>query len=556
MTIEEKIRIPSKSHLLHEDSEVLTEHRACEKVSKCAHEYTVARRDAGAGEIRLTRHWYTCVNCYAYFNASDMQLTKNEVEQDEDAETPGDAIHLSSGKKDFFEWALQLALPGFEHDREDYIFRTLPDKPECPHCGYIATSTTTQYHDYRIHSTAKSTIVTQIILSSNDYVYSLPYSDTNKKEISFPVFVQLVFEHDSKKTYFALSDINDEFLEEPFEVCSEKALINYIIGDHLSVDTPLRNKLIDIFASLFYDGAIPFDKSDITLDLLILLNTFQSYPGNFYSSIPFAGFTLRVDESFQETSAMLISNNYKDIENIYRHYSLPQKKSIRRIVFSTPALLFFAKELATIPFQNNIDILRSLLSSDSVFAILSKLHSLPGVSLFISDLIEARGEANAWSFVKKNIPYLEYGAALYLLSEPNKRLQMLRQKNAYFYEQFLSGITPTYSLPIPKNKGNIQDCRVGDYYFVSPRNTFDIMQAGIELSNCLARRQYRMNQFFFVKDNNDYVAAIEVFRGEVIEAFRAENAPIKDDKNLFAAFTQWAAMNNFGINKCVFRVGQ
>jgi hypothetical protein len=60
-----------------------------------------------------------------------------------------------------------------------------------------------------------------------------------------------------------------------------------------------------------------------------------------------------------------MTTKYKDIDTIYRRYSLPDKKSIRNAIFKTPALLFYAEELATLPFCN-VDILLQILKSDDI----------------------------------------------------------------------------------------------------------------------------------------------------------------------------------------------
>ena len=44
------------------------------------------------------------------------------------------------------------------------------------------------------------------------------------------------------------------------------------------------------------------------------------------------------------------------------------------------------------------------------------------------------------------------------------------------------------------------------------------------------------------------VAAVEVYKDEIVQALLEGNEPINDDEELYAAFTQWAESNRLKIN--------
>jgi len=551
ITMNKEVIIPSKGHLLHEESVILPEYQAFESVQSNLNKYTIATRDAGLHEIRLIWHWYECANCFQTFSAPFKTLADDydENETNESKELSENKIDLSYVSADFFNWALQLTLPGLNVNNGDFIFFELPNRDEslaCPHCGHT-THTTTRTFNYRVDSNQYLTTITQTFNFTDGWVAVLPYGKPISDPEIFPLKAQVIFNHENRYTTFLLSDNHGEIIEQSILNAQRNPLSGYVMLTHINSDTPLKKVLAETFGR-FYGGSLPFEMSEITLHTFILLNQFQGFPKDFYNAIPFSGATRKIDDSFNAISTYLMNTQYKDIDTIYRHYGLPDKKSIRNAIFNIPALLFYAEELAALPFCN-VDILLQILKSDDIFNFLSKLHSLPGISVYLAAMIYEKGEAKTWASIKKYINFLEDVASLYLLSPQKDKKLILRKAIKDFVGWHYQGSGRfKYNLPVQKSSTSILDSRIDGYDFYALRNTFEYREAGIKLRNCLADYHYNSGNIYIVKHNQYPLAAIEVHNNEIVHALLAENESIKNDERLYIAFIQWAKINRLKVN--------
>ena len=533
MVINETIKIPARGHLLQTASEEFTEYEAFEKVQQKLCEYTVAKRDAYADNIKLVWHWYECVNCFESF-----QTPGNREQNEDDNEDDGTSFPPLENCS-FLEWALQIALPGFEYVCGDYVFRAAPEKGEivtCPHCNHAAHSFERQYCDYWVYSDSRLTMVTRTLSLSNRSSCNYSYMKKQGEPRDSPKKAQLTFNHENRQTYFRITDEQDKEIKH-IHLDNQYMLKNHAIQNHINNDTSLKKLLISAFAQ-FYVGDFPFEINEITLDTLILINRFRGYPKDFYSAIPFSENSLKSEDSFSETADMLMAAQYADIDAVYRHFGLPEKKSIRRIIYQNPALVFYANEILRLPFRNT-DILQQILSSEIIYSLLSKLHTFPGIITLISDKIESAGEINAWMFVKKMLHNIEYAAGMYLISAPKNQLRMLRRKSSDAGYDVEYGAVLPYSLPIPRKGSDISSDKIGDYDFIAPKSTFELDKAGRELHNCLVDYRRCGRQVIIVKKDSICVAAIEINKDEVVQALLKMNEPIEDNEELYCAFKIW-----------------
>jgi DNA-directed RNA polymerase subunit RPC12/RpoP len=153
------MEIYSNKHPLIESTKTMPALEAFTRAQRDAYELTLARRDPQTGMIVLLQHHYKCADCFRSFPVpkSKPKYPGNEdgiYEYDycggfdeEDCDDWADAEaeeEIKAGRDsqnaDFYEWALQLSLPGFDR-QEEYVFRTLPESGAlltCPHCGHTA----------------------------------------------------------------------------------------------------------------------------------------------------------------------------------------------------------------------------------------------------------------------------------------------------------------------------------------------------------------------------------------------------------------------------------
>ena len=544
MDVDRTVVCISKGHQLHEESLVLPEYRAFEHVIFSKHAYTTAKRETNGKMIRLIWHWYTCADCHHTFQIPDQATDEVTTDEADNVNSPGlneDKPTLSS-KSSFCDWALQCAFFGFNSSQDDFIFVPLPETDKlltCPHCGFV-THTFSRSFKYVINSNPFMTTVTQNIEYSDKWIaLPLKYSCA-KQKVDFPLEASFLFNHKDKRTIFLLSDCGNNIIEIRNLEEQDDLLSGYLINTHISSDTPVKNTLAEIF-SQFYEDSLPFGTKELNLEVFALLNRFQGFPKVFYNAIPFAGTGLRIDCSFAETASLL--KRYADVPEVYKHYGLPEKKSIRRIIFDNPAFLFYARELVALPFYNT-DIVYQILEAEGAFDFLSKLHSLPGIVTYLTALVNANGEIFTWKSIKNSMDNLENAAAIYLLlSKENKKLFL--HKNFNEIDIFDIHTERIYNLPVPlSNRNCYPDCYIGKYYFCVLTNTHEYRKAAEMLQNCLANYwNHSSNIVVGIKKKHTYVAAIEVSGNRIEQACLAMNEPIETDHEVFKAFTQWVAIN-------------
>lgn len=550
LMMSKEIVIPAKGHFLREESEILPEYLAFERVQTGTRRYTMARREAGSREIRLFWHRCECAGCFQTFFPPFLTLEGilDKTDLDILAQLAGEPVDRPLPLEEFFNWALQLTLPGLDNDQEDFVFFELPDRDDsliCPHCEYTTRAAARTFIN-RVESGPFLTVVTQTLILGDGRAAVLPYGNPLAEPADLPLKAQVVFDHKNRQTAFMLFNNREEIIEHSVldEQCDP--LNGYAFLAHINAGQ-LKTALAEAFGR-FYRGSIPFDTDEITLNTFVLLNRFQGYPKDFYNAIPFAGNTRKIDGSFHAVTASLMAAQYKDIDTVYRRYGLPDKKSIRKAVFQTPALLFYAEELAALPFRN-VDVFLQILQSDDIFYILSKLHLLPGILVYLAAMVNEKGEANAWAFVKKIIDFLEDAASIYLLSPPENKRPVLRKTVKELTEWHYNGYYKSpYNLPVIKKSAGVPDSRVDEYDFRALKNTFEYREAGIKLRNCLARYRYHSGQVFIIEHNHRPLAALEVCGEEIVHAFLAENESVQNDERLYAVLVRWAEINRLKVS--------
>ena len=89
-----------------------------------------------------------------------------------------------------------------------------------------------------------------------------------------------------------------------------------------------------------------------------------------------------------------------------------------------------------------------------------------------------------------------------------------------------------------KNVG-IVDCNIDGYDFFWLRSSNEYEIAGKKLKNCLASWGVDNSPVVCVKKGEQYVAAIEILNGMIVQARAYKNTSIECDRNLSLAFEKW-----------------
>jgi len=359
------------------------------------------------------------------------------------------------------------------------------------------------------------------------------------KNIDFPIEIKLIFNHKARRTHFQVFGNDGELISEADITEELDPLQDFSIANHINTDTELRKIITEAIARNNGD-TLPFYDYEVDLETLVLLNRFPGFPHSFYDAIPFTKNSRNIDDSFIEIAEMI--DNYYNIGTVYEKLGLPNKKQFKKAVMENPALLFYAKELNSIPFQN-YDVLLKIIRSDEVFEFLSLLHYLPVGHLhyFIKQLIAANGETAAWKKMKANLFYLPRTASAYFILPEKQQRKLLKDNDLWHIHHCM--LDPSFNLPVQSKAEDAPAEQIDEYLFVMLRNSLAYQKAARVLGNCL--NEYRRENIcvFGIMHKNQYVAAVSVYKNRIEEATLKRNKSIEDDADIFMAFTSWVEKN-------------
>lgn len=297
--------------------------------------------------------------------------------------------------------------------------------------------------------------------------------------------------------------------------------------------------------------------------LLLAANRFIGYPASFYDEVT----RCRHHGEEAESEPLFCSvypvwsglpRHYKDIEACYALTGLPNKKSLKRLLFSRPVLLFAVMHSSFgLPFRN-VDILYRFLSMPSAMEWLRRGVD-PDESLTNwQPLIRAKGEpAILRLFMEK--PSKEIRSLTKLLGKvrqrcltveldvlehaPFHRLELTLKCLLWQAEHPRIGLTERYAY---SEEQRFLEGTVAPYAFVLPRCPQDYLQAADDLHNCMASlacdpARARGQTIMLMRKGSRAVAGIVIQSNKMVtEALIACNAPIARDSDISAAFETWA----------------
>lgn len=250
-----------------------------------------------------------------------------------------------------------------------------------------------------------------------------------------------------------------------------------------------RQVLYDAFQQIWREIRLPwFSHNELTIERMFLLCRFIGYPSpSFFSDIPFLlEAPLKLPKEFKRIGYRM--HRAKDLHKII--HQMPWCcKSIKRLVYKTPALLFYGNELDQIfhALDCNIDYFFSILSSvpkNYLFEHLSFLQTSPHCIAFVADYIH---EVSVKRFQKLlHYPELlrDYATTYTCFSH-----RMREQARKSFHKRICCGdLELPYSLPakLPSVPDSVITTRHGTYSFITLKSTGEFKKTGTELHNCLA----------------------------------------------------------------------
>lgn len=414
----------------------------------------------------------------------------------------------------------------------------------CPHCGAVLPPSEHAVH--AIIRAKKNKIKVLRRLDLEDGVSITWIKDFEVPE--FELYETITFNLRNGHTYvsleneagtkYAIRDISNDEL---------KMMSEDPVAELVSTYKPIYRKLKNFFRK-FWNGSLPFSSHELNLETFVLLTKFIGYNRAFYDALPSPNFEEGdyIEESFVRIAKRL--HHVNQVPALFEISQLPNIKSVRKIIFSKPALLFYQTELdAFWQIWNDPNLFCAFLESRNVYRELLVLRKYPRIMEFYQEFAAMVG-GKPLCKILSNIDNFMHAYALEYLWLNDSERKIERQK---WTGSYLSKLTskkewiPGRLVPVqilPQNK-IIPECRIDSYLFRRLSNSKEYIAAGTELQNCLRNWEIFHGDVYGVSKCGKYVAAIEIMGITILQAHTFCNGEMSTDLPLFSAFSIWKERN-------------
>lgn len=194
--------------------------------------------------------------------------------------------------------------------------------------------------------------------------------------VNFPLYEEITFNFKNGHIFVRLRD-RDATALETYDITGKRsfwtAVFCKIIGMQQKSRSPCQK-----FLFCEWQSKLPFKTSELNLTKFMLLTEFIGYPKIFYHSIPYAIGTHNISALFKCRRRAL--HQAQQIEQRYKSISWMQAKSIRKIILSNPAFLFYENECEALSeIFVNVNLFRSVLCMPDIFTVLGRLNENRGI---------------------------------------------------------------------------------------------------------------------------------------------------------------------------------
>lgn len=366
--------------------------------------------------------------------------------------------------------------------------------------------------------------------------------------VNFPMYEELTFNFRNGHTFVRLLDRNGAAIA-TCDVTERKELLQDSFFARLLGCNKRIVRLVKKFFVCEWQSKLPFKTSELNLTKFMLLTEFIGYPKIFYHSIPYAIGTHNISALFKCRRRAL--HQAQQIEQRYKSISWMQAKSIRKIILSNPAFLFYENECAALSeIFVNINLFRSVLCTPDIFTVLGRLNENRGILDFLRDYAAVKGEMSLKREMMTSPVYLnEYAFHYGGLSDRAKVRERKQWKNGISIKEMSDFSHARISRPMLSCNIGIPDCVVYGFHFFRLGSESDYFEASNKLNNCLRFFLDRSdmadnNPVICVSKGEKLVAAIEVHGKSIVQASGYSNRPLEYDPYLYKAYTIWRKKYN------------
>lgn len=413
----------------------------------------------------------------------------------------------------------------------------------CPKCKGISEHSDSIRH-VEVSRKKKKVVVKSEIANINE-IFAMSWIKSETISIAFPMYETIIFDCYKGKIYIKLENAEGNLVAHSNitgmpHLINDSAVCN-AIGTSKLVNRTVKRMFCDI-----WEQKLPFSGKEFTVENIFKMTMFVNYPKSFYGYIPYELESINVEKSFKRMARKM--NNSVNTIQLFEKSMLPQVKSVKKTFFDKLGLFFYLKEAELLWNEiNDYNLFCKLMQSDSVFNVLSSIHMRPGIMFFVKDYCKIKGSKSfvqrtlhSWGdLVAEAIDYVTMSNGL------KKEVQLSWQS-----ERKIGRIVrrkALYSTPMHEPDERIKDCNINGYDFFWLRTSKDYVTASNELDNCLGSWSPEDSPVVCVKKDNEYVAAIEVNDGKIIQAYGYDNCSIGSDEELYNAYKIW--MKTFSLQK-------
>ncbi len=359
--------------------------------------------------------------------------------------------------------------------------------------------------------------------------------------LSFPLAECVTFDLARGRVYVRMQSANGDMLS-CRDITAVPEWLNGGTFDHaFRENKALRRKMRCLFEQV-WGCSLPFRECECDLAAFFKMTVFVGYPAQFYDGVPFAIGSYNIEKSFCASARRL--HFAANIEREYSRSGLPQIKSVRRIIFSKPGLLFYIDEIRALQqVLGDVNRLCALLNDPDVFELVSALHMRPGMFAYLRDFSAIKGPAVLLQRLTEEWgPLAEYAIDYSCMSQAMRRQTQALWKK----KQETETENPAFSLPVECPDTDICDCTVNGYQFVRLRSRNDYAQAGRALSNCLGEPGQSYPHVVCMRHKGRYVAAVSIHHKQVLQALGFDNTELDTASPEYAALQAW--MRRFNLH--------
>ena len=436
---------------------------------------------------------------------------------------------------------------------EELIFNTpidFMDKFICPRCG-AESSPSRGYIDASMTVTQSGIKISRRLELQELFAIKVLPDQFCITEFEF--YETITFHLKKGRTFVALEDRNGNTLQ----VCDISNIkVNRYSDDPIleliNLYKPVNRELKKKFAKFFH-APLPFRRNEFRVEQFILMTRFVGYDAAFYNALPYAEDHHLIEKRFAKTAKKM--HYALHVPDLVRKMMLPQVKSVRKVFFSNPALLFYQEELVQAwRLLEDVNLFRRFVTSEEIFYTLWYLCKLPKMIEFYTDCKEELGSKKLYE-IMIDVRSTEWYVEWYLmLSEYDKKMERQKwhhtggKKKSPFWNSDKHTVGANFSIPIPEYPSEIShrpalECCIQGYDFRRLKRSAEYIQAGKELHNCLTGWSFFYNNIYGIMKDNQYVAAVEVGKYEIIQAHTDHNGNISQNKSLKRAFDIWKKRN-------------